>query len=260
MSDVEAFYADLAGEYHFIFADWERSVREYSAGLDRLIREAVGDRPARVLDATAGIGTQAIGLALQGHEVHANDLSATSIDRARREAQQFGVELAFSVADVRELAVAIPGTFDVVLSLGNSLPHLLTDDDLRRALAQLRGKLRPGGLLLVSTRDYDALAAERPPLTPPTLSGVPGDRAVTFQVWDWAADGSAVDPTLFVIRQQGAHWTMTARTMRYRALRRADLERLLGETGFVEITWESEERARPLYPLVTARCPKSGTA
>jgi hypothetical protein len=44
-----------------------------------------------------------------------------------------GVELTFGVADFRTLARDVDGTFDVVISCDNSLPHLLTDDDLHAA-------------------------------------------------------------------------------------------------------------------------------
>lgn len=256
MSETEAFYDDLAEDYHLVFPDWRRSVREMSAALDRIIREELGDRPARVLDCTCGIGTQAIGLALRGHTVTASDISPRSIARARREAASFGVDIAFHVADVREVADIVPGTFDVVLSGGNSLPHLLTDEDLLLALGNMRRTLEPGGLLMVSIRDYDAHVAERTRLVPPTITGEPGDRAIVFQVWDWADDGRTLDPTLFVVRQIGPRWETTARTMRYRALLRDELSGLLAEAGFTGIRWEGPDRVGAHYPpLVTARNP-----
>ncbi len=49
----------------------------------------------------------------------------------------------------------------VVISADNSLPHLLTDDDLARALASVRGCLAPGGVFLASVRDYDTLVRDR---------------------------------------------------------------------------------------------------
>ena len=63
---------------------------------------------------------------------------------------------------MRELASQVDGEFDVVLACDNALPHLLEDDDLRLAIANMFAKLRPGGLFLASIRDYDRLVQERP--------------------------------------------------------------------------------------------------
>ena len=61
------------------------SVRRQGEALDKLIRSELGDAPQAVLDCSCGIGTQAIGLALRGHDVLATDLSPASVDaRAAR--------------------------------------------------------------------------------------------------------------------------------------------------------------------------------
>jgi glycine/sarcosine N-methyltransferase len=256
MLDPEAFYDDLADEYHLVHIDWRRSVHEINTVLDRIIRLELGDRPARVLDCTCGIGTQAIALALRGHDVQGSDLSARAIERARHEAASFGVDIPFHVADVRQVAEVVPGPFDVVLSAGNSLPHLMTDADLLLALENMRRALVPGGLAMISIRDYDAHIAERTRIVPPNVTGAPGSRAIVFQVWEWDDDGGAITPTLFILREGEAGWSTTARTTRYRALRREELSRLLAEAGFSRIQWEGPDRVGENFaPLVTARAP-----
>lgn len=47
------------------------------------------------------------------------------------------------------------GAFDVVVCADNSLPHLLTPQDVTRALGEMCRVARPRGLVVVSTRDYD---------------------------------------------------------------------------------------------------------
>ena len=253
MPDPEAFYDDLAEDYHLVYRDWRRSVRWQGEGLDRLIRAQLGDRPATILDCSCGIGTQAIGLALHGHTVHATDISARAIERARREATAFNVDLTLAVADMREIAEVMPGTFDVVLSCDNSLPHLIDDADILAALGSMRRRLSPEGLLIIGTRDYDDLMAERPQFTPPQVTGTPGQRAIVFQLWDWADDGSRYTLTLFVTRETGDGWQTTARATRYRALRRDDLTRLLAEAGYSGIQWHEPEAIPHHQPVVTAR-------
>src|SRR5262245_2603099 len=122
------FYDHLAGEYHLIFADWDRAIAWQSDIIHRLIRDEPSARPLAILDCACGIGTQAIGLARHGHRVHATDISAASVERARQEARRLGASLTFGVADLRTLATQVGDAFDVVLAFDNALPHLLTDD------------------------------------------------------------------------------------------------------------------------------------
>jgi methylase of polypeptide subunit release factors len=104
---VLQFYDRLAGQYHLIFADWREAVRRQGMVLNAVINAHRGPAPLVVLDCSCGIGTQAIGLALHGHEVYATDLSPTAVAQARRHARSFGV------ADFRELAGRV---FDVILA------------------------------------------------------------------------------------------------------------------------------------------------
>ena len=107
--DARAFYDDLAEDYDALHADWPASVRAQGELLDALIRSELGAGPQRVLDCSCGIGTQAIGLALRGHDVLATDLSPAAVERAAREAAAMGTHLAIGVADFTRLAEQVRG-------------------------------------------------------------------------------------------------------------------------------------------------------
>jgi SAM-dependent methyltransferase len=252
---TQRFYDALASDYDLLFADWPASMRRQAEILDRIIREHLVGRSPSVLDCTCGIGTQAIGLALHGHRVHATDLSAASVERARREAAAVGATLTFGLADLRSLAEQIPGQFDVVLSCDNALPHLLTDADLRLAIGQLWAKLAPGGLLLVSIRDYDALLERKPRAEPPRVFDGPAGRRIVFQVWDWEPAAPHYLLHHVIVRQDGGAWRTTHRQARYRALRRGELSTLLGEAGFQAVRWQLPDESGYVQPIVTARKP-----
>jgi SAM-dependent methyltransferase len=156
-----AAYDPFAPYYHLVYPDWAASVARQGAALDAIIREAAGGggqrAPRTVLDAACGIGTQSLGLAARGYAVTASDLSPAAVARARREAAARGLAVACSVADMREAFAHHGRTFDVVLACDNSVPHLLTDADIRRAFDQFFLCTAPGGLCLVSARDYAAM-------------------------------------------------------------------------------------------------------
>jgi len=253
MGSVEQFYDRLAGDYHHLFADWKATVAWQAEVLDRLIRVEIGDPPFSVLDCCCGVGTQAIGLAARGCRVHGTDLSAAAVERAKREAAAAGVSVTFGVADVRSLAAQVAGTFDVVLSCDNALPHLLADADLRRAAGAMAAKLRPGGLLLASTRDYDALTKEQQRATTPRVFDDAAGRRIVFQVWDWAAGGRSYRVHQFILHGQGDAWSTAHYETEYRALLRDELTAILQEADFGDVRWRMPEESGYYQPVVTAR-------
>jgi len=249
--DARAFYDALADDYHHVYADWERSIGCQASALDALIGGRLGPGPHRILDCTCGIGTQALGLAALGHAVTGTDLSEGAIARARREAEHRSLEIAWDVADVRALPARFEGAFDVVLAADNSLPHLLTTAELERAARSMAATLRPGGLLLASIRDYDALLAEKPRSTSPAFAGAAGERRVTFQIWAWEADGRTYTLEMFMLKEDPpGEWSVRTHRARYRAVTRAELTAVLRAAGIEDPEWIEPERSGFFQPVV----------
>jgi SAM-dependent methyltransferase len=254
MSDaVVQFYDQLAADYHLIFADWHASIRRQAAILDALIRTTAGSPSHTVLDCACGIGTQALGLAERGYTVHGADISPAAIERARREAQAMQLDATFGVADLRTLATDVTGAFDVVIACDNALPHLVEETDLLQAARNIRAKVAPGGLMLASIRDYDALSQERPRATQPRVFDSPAGRRIVFQVWDWAEDGRNYTLNHFILSRDGDRWQTTHGTTVYRALLRDDLDTILQAAGFTSVRWHMPDATGYHQPIVIAR-------
>ena len=247
---TQRFYDELAPYYHLIFRDWKQTVVRQGQALDDLVRLRKVPRPRSVLDCSCGIGTQAIGLALRGYDVHGTDLSPQAVERARREAAGFGVSVTFEVADFRALDVQVSGTFDLVISCDNALPHCLTRDDLLLATENMRAKLKSGGLLLVSIRDYDRLLHERPRATMPDVHD--NGKRVVFQIWNWQTDGLTYGVDYFILRDHAGQWETFHQTMAFRALPKGELIDVLGVVGFSDIRWHTPEETGYFQPIVTA--------
>ncbi|MFG2433000.1 class I SAM-dependent methyltransferase [Streptomyces sp. NPDC048590] len=249
-ASVARFYDELADDYHLIYSDWDTGIRLQGDALDALI----GQDRVEVLDCSCGIGTQAIGLALQGHRVTGTDLSRRAVARAAGEAARRGLSLRTAAADMRCLPFP-DGRFDVVVCADNSLPHLLTEQDVCAALAAMRRVLRTGGLLLVSTRHYDDVLRDRPVSASPQVhrSGDAGERAVTFQLWHWHDDGEHYDLEHFQLIAQGGQWRVQVRRAAYWALGQDRLAGLAAEAGFVDVRWRMPQETGFFQPLLVAR-------
>lgn len=250
---IERFYDNLADDYHLMFPDWPRPVFRQGAVLDQLITAEIGPTPHSLLDCSCGIGTQAIGLALKGYAVHATDLSPREVERARYEAEALGASLTFDVADFRSLETQIPGTFDAVIACDNSLPHLLSEQDLHRAARNIHAKLNDHGVFLASIRDYDELIVEKPTVQTPRVFDTTEGRRIVFQVWDWADDGRTYVVHLFIVQQIGGTWSTIHHATTYRALLRDELRTILQAEGFAEIRWLMPKESGYYQPIVMAR-------
>jgi glycine/sarcosine N-methyltransferase len=256
MDDPTAqFYDDLADDYHLLFEAWSRSVLWQGEVLDRLIRGQIPSGARSVLDCACGIGTQAIGLAGRGYQVHATDFSPAAVARAEREAVSFGVPLTTGTADLRTLTSHVAGEFDVVLACDNALPHLLSDDELLDAARNMRALSRRGGLVLASIRDYDQILAQpdRPRSELPRVVDGQCERRIVFQVWDWDVDGRTYTFHLFIVREAAAGWQTTHRAARYRALLRDELSSMLELAGLSQVRWLLPDESGYYQPLVVAR-------
>ncbi|MDE2706702.1 MAG: class I SAM-dependent methyltransferase [Gemmatimonadota bacterium] len=250
---VERFYDDLAADYHHVYADWESGIERQASVLDQLIQCEFSASVPVVLDCSCGIGTQAIGLAQRGYEVFASDLSPKAVARAEAEAAKRGLNVRFAVADVRELECAFDQKFDVVISCDNSLPHLLTDEDLTLALRNIRHVLTDKGLFVASIRDYDRLLAEKPSYVVMNPGGTHEEEVIVFQIWDWSKESDTYLLRLFVMNRAASEWRVKEVRTRYRAIKRNELTVALESVGFAKIAWHEPEQSGYFQPIVTAR-------
>jgi len=248
---VECFYDDLAADYHCVYADWESGIELQASVLDQLIQCESSVSKSVVLDCSCGIGTQAIGLAQRGYKVFASDLSPKAVARAESEAAKRGLNVRFAVADVRELECAFDQQFDVVISCNNSLPHLLTDEDLTLALRNIRHVLTDKGLFVASIRDYDRLLAEKPSFIAMNPGGTHEEEVIVFQIWDWSESDTYL-LRLFIMNQAASEWRVKEIRTRYRAMRRNELTAALESAGFARIAWHEPEQSGYFQPIVTA--------
>lgn len=248
--DIAAFYNELAEDYHLIFEDWDRSIERQASVLGPVLEARAGAAPLQVLDCACGIGTQTIGLARRGHRMTGSDLSDAAIARARREASLRGLDVTFHVADMRDLSALPESGFDAVVAGDNALPHLLSDDDLTRALTSIAAALKPQGVFLATLRDYDDLLRTRPALQAPGFYSRDGRRHIVHQVWDW--DGNEYTVHLYITFESGASWTAKHYVTRYRALQRKELSQALESSGFCEIEWLLPASTGLYQPVVVA--------
>jgi SAM-dependent methyltransferase len=131
-------YATLAGVYEFLLPDGLLTPEEHAAAFGELLAPG-----SRVLDCACGTGLLAAGLAARGFAVTASDASPEMVARAR------ALGVAARVCRWEDLG---GGPYDAVLCVGNSLAHAR---DRHGALAGMARVLAPGGLLVLTSRNWE---------------------------------------------------------------------------------------------------------
>jgi 2-polyprenyl-3-methyl-5-hydroxy-6-metoxy-1,4-benzoquinol methylase len=154
-------YATLAVDYDWIFdddalADGPALRRPATARLLRRISSA-----STVLDAACGTGVNAAALARRGFTVRASDASQAMVDAAAARFRAEGLTVPALRSTWQDLPAATGERFDVVLCIGNSLVHAAGRDAMVEALTGLRLMARPGAHVVIDSRNWEKLHAER---------------------------------------------------------------------------------------------------
>ena len=212
--------------------------------------EALGSEKARgefrILDVSAGIGTQTLPLAALGYDLTARDLSDEAIVRLRREAAARALSVDAAPADFRTVAPSLPGSFDMagspsgkvkdlfdaVIAFDNSIPHLQSDAEITAAFGDFLQLLVPGGALLISVRDYDEVDRTPTSFHPYGERTRAGRQYRLGQTWTWL-DTSHYRTTIVVEERRDGEWTEVVRTdALYYAISLTRLLELMCDAGF----------------------------
>ena len=224
------YYRALAEHYDWFV--WDEMVDEQMRDLVPLLR---ANNVGTVLDCACGTGVQLIALAAAGFDVTGSDLSAEMLDKCREKALGAGFSPTLVECDVRDLRRCVAGPFDAVICMGNVLPHLMREQDVADALANMRGVLRPEGLLVIEMRYYDQLLQDRPRYIPFRVNVEDGaDRVTILYVFTYLEKTVRVS-VVFQIQHQDGRLELQTESVEYNPITTGQLESLLNNAGFARI-------------------------
>src|SRR5215470_7871604 len=154
-------YEMLAADYDWMFDDDElahgRAINLPATA--RLLQRT--SRTGAVLDAACGTGVDAAVLARRGFTVWAADGSDAMVEGAAARFRRERLAIPLLRSRWADLPAATGERFDVVLCIGNSLVHAAGRDAMVAALAGLRRMARPGGHVVIDSRNWEKLHATR---------------------------------------------------------------------------------------------------
>lgn len=168
--DIQRFYNALAPTYDEMTSSETRLIQEKP--FFRLLVEKYRIRNA--VDAGCGTGFHSLLLSQLGVSVTAIDISAEMLriveEHAEPQASASGgpmvernlrVQIRTQQSTFQNLGKVIRYKNDALFCLGNSIPHLLDERDLRKTLESFSEVLKKDGLLLLQLLNYDRILKRR---------------------------------------------------------------------------------------------------
>jgi SAM-dependent methyltransferase len=206
-----------------------------------------------LIDAGCGTGDHAVALARRGYRVIGVDRSPELLRQAKAKGRRTAADLRFVEADL--LRWRPPRHCDAILSRG-VLNDVVEDEERERVLPALAEMLRPGGILILDVRDWEASLA-RYSGTAGFARSVPVEggvlRFLSMTVPDPEQRVLRIQERLTLVR--GGEEVQESYELTMRPWSRAELEERLGAAGFEapKVRPGGEGDARTDRLVVTAR-------
>lgn len=234
-------YDDFSQDYdHFV--NWEARLTAEMPFISEYLRhiESQTDRKPKVLDTACGSGMHAIELAKRGYSACGADLSPKMIEKAAANANAAEIDVLFKVSPFGSLAndfrMEAEFPFNLIVCLGNALPHLLSLNQIRSALNDLAASLEPGGILMLQNRNFDAILKLKERWIAPQSHQEGNQEWVFLRFYDFDADGLITFNIVRLYQKGSQNWQQQVSTTRLYPLTRDILIDLLKSSGFNEIT------------------------
>jgi SAM-dependent methyltransferase len=223
---------------------WGEISLAFVPALERLVLDAL-PAGSHVLDLACGTGQLAALLAERGFEVTGLDSSAGMLAIARARAPS----TRFVQADARTFE--LPDRFDAVVSVFDSLNHIVSMDELRAVFGRVKNVLVSGGSFVFDLNTVDAVASGHSE----TLVGEdhvavirtrfdPPRRVLTFEA--------------IIFRSRGRLWERSDVRLLQRCHDDEEVRHALIEAGFIDVDVTSSEALghRPGRLFYEARVPR----
>jgi 2-polyprenyl-3-methyl-5-hydroxy-6-metoxy-1,4-benzoquinol methylase len=216
MSDQ--FYSSIAKYYPHIFP--------FNPAQIEFLRHVIPYNGARILDVGCATGDLSFGLTHFGFPTWALDYDPKMIEIAFNTKQEESMFPVFQQLDMRLLSEHFPGSFfDTVICFGNTLVHLLNEEDIRKFINGVYDILSPEGRLTIQILNYQYILDQK-------IESLPliDNEQVRFErCYEFPEDSKLIDfKTRLTIKESGQ---VIENSVKLNPLRKSELQKILEEAG-----------------------------
>ena len=230
---AENFYDKIADKYNWFFSSRNDIMKWQTEELNPVLEQF---NVKTILDCSCGDGIQAIPLTKQGYVVDAGDISVNMLKKAAEYAKKENVAINFKKADFRELEKTFTDKYDCVLSWGNAIPHLMADEDIKRAVSSIYNRINENGVAIIEMRNWDKLLDEKIKFQPMRINDIQdGFRYSILYVYDYLPDLIKFNIVYLIENIETGEKHMEQETVDYNPIKRDDFLEYLKEAGFIKV-------------------------
>jgi glycine/sarcosine N-methyltransferase len=240
---TEHFYTSIAKYYQHIFPANPAQVR--------FLSNILPYNGAKVLDVGCAIGDLSFALTRFGFPTWAFDFDAEMIEIAQNTKPEDTMFPVFEQLDMRLLDQHYPAAFfDTVICFGNTLVHLLSDDDIRQFLRAAHRVLSSDGTMTIQILNYRHIIENQIKLLP-----LIDNEHISFErSYEFGDNSELIDfKTKLTVKSTGQE---IQNTVKLYAVRQEKLQELLNESGFEKLEYFGNFDGEPLkensLPLIVS--------
>lgn len=212
----------LADHYSWMLGGMEHKMTEHKQLFQSL--QLKPSQSGIAIDLGAGNGMQSIPLAELGYQVSAVDFSGKLLTELEQSRQDLPIRIIEAdILDFNQYAHLQP---ELVVCMGDTLPHLTSLEDLRKLFEQIHDQLQPGGQFILSFRDlsHELKGADR-------FIPVRSDNDVIFSCFLEYFEGH-VQVHDIVHKRENGNWRQKVSTYQKLRLSAENVVPILKEVGF----------------------------
>jgi len=229
------FYTSIAPHYQYIFP--------FNPAQIEFLRHVLPYNGARILDVGCATGELAFALTHFGFPTWALDFDTQMIQIAQKTKQEDSMFPIFEQLDMRQIDERFPEVyFDTVICFGNTLVHLLSDDDIRKFIQAAFKVLSPEGKLTIQILNYQHILENQ-------IKSLPliDNEHIRFERnYEFVSDSELIDfNTKLTVKPTGQEINNSTKLY---AIRQDKLQELLAEAGFSAIEFFGGFNREPLTP------------
>jgi glycine/sarcosine N-methyltransferase len=227
------FYSTIAPHYQHIFP--------FNPAQIEFLRHVLPYNGARVLDVGCATGDLAFALTHFGFPTWAFDYDAQMIETAQKGKQEDTLFPVFEQLDMRILDRRYPESFfNTIICFGNTLVHLLTDEDILQFLQAANKTLTTDGTLTIQILNYDFILDQEIKSLP-----VIENEHIRFERnYEFNTTDSLIDfKTKLTIKNTNQ---VIHHSVQLNPVRKSKLQELFEETGFVSLEFFGNFAREPL--------------
>ena len=191
------------------------------------------------IDVACGTGLHAILLASLGVNTTGVDISAKMLKNARKNATRIDKNISWIKSSMEDLQNQLKGPYDVLFCLGNSLPHILSQEGIEQTFRNFYNLLTPTGCIMLQLLNYDNILKNRQRII--GINKIKNSSFVRF--YDFIAD--QVQFNILKIIEHDGLIDYDLQSTRLYPYRKEELESLLVKSKFVDLQFYGDTKFTP---------------